>query len=42
VRAVRAATERDIASGGKYIRVVVIDEKGTQFLPDRKITDMAK
>lgn len=42
VRAVRAAVERDIGSGGKKIDVVVIDEKGLSRVPEEKIRDILK
>ncbi len=37
VRAVRAATKRDVASGGRSIDVVVIDRKGFRRVPEEEV-----
>jgi len=41
-RAVRAATKRDIASGGSGIDVVVIDSRGFHEVPEEEIKKMVK
>lgn len=42
VRAIKAARERDVFSGGKNINVVVIDKDGVKFVDREKITEIAK
>lgn len=42
VRAIKAAIERDIASGGKGIDVAVIDEKGFQMLKEEEVEELKK
>ncbi len=42
VRAVRSARERDVFSGGKKIRVLVIDKEGVQWVDEGKIQELAK
>jgi proteasome beta subunit len=42
VRAVRAARERDIFSGGKDILVAVIDKNGVEFVNKEKIKELIK
>ncbi len=42
VRAIRSARERDIFSGAKKIRVLVIDKDGVQWVDEAKITELAK
>ena len=42
VRAIRAARERDVFSGGKNINVLVIDKNGMQFVDEQKVLDLAK
>jgi proteasome beta subunit len=42
VRAVRAARERDIGSGGLWIDAIVIDKGGIEFMDRERIKDMAK
>lgn len=42
VRAVRAARERDIGSGGLWIDVVVIDKSGMEFLDRERVKEMIK
>ena len=42
IRAVRAAIERDVFSGGTRLKVAVIDQKGVEFLSDAKIAEIAK
>ena len=42
VRAIRSARERDIFSGAKKIRVLVIDKDGMQWVDEAKITELAK
>ena len=37
VRAVRAATKRDVASGGRGIDVVVIDKEGFHRVPENEV-----
>jgi proteasome beta subunit len=41
-KAVRAATERDIASGGKGISLVVIDSKGYRDVPEEEVSRLLK
>lgn len=42
IRAIRAATKRDIASGGRGIDVIVIDAKGYHKAPDDEVEKIAK
>lgn len=42
VRSIRSARERDIFSGAKKIRVLVIDKDGMQFVDEEKIKELAK
>ena len=42
VRAIRAATQRDIASGGSGIDVAVIDKNGFRFIEEEKIKKILK
>ncbi len=42
VRAIRAARERDVFSGGKNINVLVIDKNGMQFVDEQKVLELAK
>lgn len=42
VRAIRAARERDIFSGGYNINVAVIDKSGVRFVEKAKIQEIAK
>lgn len=42
VRAVRAARERDVFSGGKDINVLVIDKDGMQYVDKEKVKELAK
>jgi proteasome beta subunit len=42
VRAIRSARERDIFSGAKKIRILVIDKDGQQFVDEEKIKEIAK
>jgi proteasome beta subunit len=42
VRAIRSARERDVFSGAKKIRVLVIDKDGMQWVDDAKIQELAK
>jgi proteasome beta subunit len=42
VRAVKAATERDIASGGSGIDLVVIDSKGLNEATDSEVNELLK
>lgn len=42
VRAIRAAKERDIGSGGLWIDVAVIDKSGTEFIDREKIKEIGK
>jgi proteasome beta subunit len=42
IRAVRAATKRDIASGGKGIDVIVIDAKGYHHVPESEVKKIAE
>lgn len=37
VRAIKSARERDIFSGGKFIRVAVVDENGFSMIDDKKV-----
>jgi proteasome beta subunit len=41
-RSVKAATERDAASGGKKIRVATITDKGFEFVDEKKINEILK
>ena len=41
-RAVKAATERDMASGGKSIDIIVIDSKGYNQVPDEEVKRLLK
>jgi proteasome beta subunit len=42
IRAVRAATKRDIASGGKGIDIIIIDEKGYHHMPENEVKKIAE
>ncbi len=42
VKSIRAARERDIFSGAKKIRVLVIDKDGVQWVDEVKIQELAK
>jgi len=42
VRAIRAARERDVFSGGKKINVWVIDKNGIEFVKDEKVLELVK
>ena len=42
VRAIRSARERDIASGGRTIDVIIIDSKGYHKMPEEEIEKIAK
>jgi len=42
VRAIRSARERDIFSGGRDIKVAVIDKDGFRFVDQEKIKEIAK
>ncbi len=42
VRAIKAAIERDIGSGGKGINVTVITAKGTKKLSDEEVSSLSK
>ena len=42
VRAIRAAKERDVFSGAKKIRVLVIDEDGLSWVDEAKVQELAK
>lgn len=42
VRAIRSARERDVFSGAKKIRVLVIDKDGLQWVDEAKIQEIAK
>jgi proteasome beta subunit len=42
VRAIKAAIERDIASGGRGIDVAVIDEKGFRMLEKKEVEELTK
>lgn len=42
VAAIKAATERDIASGGKSIDVAIITKEGFKLLPKEKIESLSK
>ena len=42
VRAIRAARERDVYSGGKEIRVIVIDKTGIEHVDKEKIKELAQ
>lgn len=42
VRAIRAARERDVMSGAKKIRVLVIDKDGMQWVDEAKVLELAK
>lgn len=42
IRALRAATKRDIASGGEGFMIAVIDEKGYRELSDKEVDSYAK
>ena len=42
VRAIRAARERDVFSGGESITVVTIDNSGVKFADKEKIKEFAK
>ncbi|MBI2579921.1 MAG: archaeal proteasome endopeptidase complex subunit beta [Candidatus Aenigmarchaeota archaeon] len=42
VRAIRAARERDVFSGGRSINVLVIDKNGTQMIDEQKVAELAK
>ena len=42
VRAIRSAIQRDIASGGKGIDIIVIDSKGYHKVPEEEIKRIAK
>jgi proteasome beta subunit len=42
VRAIRAARERDVMSGGRDIRIVVIDKNGFEYVPVEKIKELLK
>ncbi len=42
VRAIRAARERDVFSGGRDINVLVIDKDGMQFADKEKVKELAK
>ncbi len=42
VRCIRSARERDIFSGAKKIRVLVIDKDGVQWVDEAKILELAK
>ncbi len=41
-KAIRAAVQRDIASGGSGINIVVIDAKGYHKVPDEEVKSMLK
>jgi proteasome beta subunit len=42
VRAIRAARERDVMSGGRDITIAVIDKNGFEFVPVEKIKELLK
>jgi len=42
VRAVKAAVERDIASGGSGIDLAVVDKKGFRMIPEEEVKALAK
>ncbi|HDD72762.1 MAG TPA: archaeal proteasome endopeptidase complex subunit beta [Candidatus Aenigmarchaeota archaeon] len=42
IRAVRAATKRDVASGGRSIDVVVIDSNGFHRVPEEEVKKLAE
>lgn len=42
VRAIRAARERDVFSGGRDINIVVIDKNGMEFVDKEKIKELIK
>ncbi len=42
VRAIKAAVERDIGSGGKGINVTMITSKGTKKLSDEEVSSLSK
>jgi proteasome beta subunit len=42
VRAIRAARERDIFSGGKKITIAVIDRNGIEWVKEEKTAELAK
>lgn len=42
VRAIRAARERDVMSGGKLIWIVIVDKDGVKFVDRAKIDELAK
>jgi len=42
IRAIRAARERDIATGGRTIDVIIIDSKGYHKVPEEEIEKIAK
>ncbi len=42
LKAIKAAVERDIASGGKGINLAVINEKGFRLLEDSEVEELAK
>ena len=42
VRAIRSARERDVFSGAKKIRILVIDKDGVQWVDESKINEIAR
>jgi proteasome beta subunit len=42
VRAIRAARERDVFSGGKKITIAVIDRNGIEWIKEEKTAELAK
>lgn len=41
-KAIKAATERDIASGGKGINLAVVDSRGLRLIPDEEVKALLK
>ena len=41
-RAIKAATERDIASGGRGINLAVIDSRGFRLVPEEEVKSLVK
>jgi proteasome beta subunit len=42
IRAIRSATKRDIASGGKGIDIIIIDSKGYHKVPEEEVKKIAE
>ena len=42
VRAIRSARERDVYSGGKEIRVIIIEKTGIEHVDKEKIKELAQ